>query len=260
MKTKFKTALKFLPLFVFAAAIVLYVVGVRNISPEELAKYIPQNTFVAALIIILAGSIKGGTVFFPFIFIELVSSLIFPPVPAIIINILALSGAFSVSYLIGRFAGATAVNKLCAKFKRFDDFRKIIDRNRAISVTVSGLVGILPMDVVGMYFGATKVQYFKYLFFSLLGGMPDLILETLIGQEIKNVHSVWFYIFLAARLGTSIASVLIYRVIKKRRAQKKVEFSDSGDVEQMPEREKTNYKKIEENKAAPSPDGEAKSE
>ena len=228
MKSKLKIILKFVPLLLFIAALTAYILGVKNISPEDFAKYIPANTAAAAVIIILSGFVKGATIFFPFIFIELVSSLIFPHVPAILINIAALAGSFTTSYFIGRLAGSNAIKKLCAKFKRFDDFRNVIDNNSAISVTVSRLVGILPMDVVGMYFGATKVPYFKFLLFSLIGGMPDLILETLIGQEIKNFGSIWFYVFLTARILASVASVLVYRAIKKRKLQKKAEQTDDA--------------------------------
>ncbi len=114
------------------------------------------------------------------------------------------------------------VDKLREKYPKFNDFYSLIKRNGTFSVFALRIIGVLPMDVVSMYFGASKISYPKYIVMSLLGAAPDLILETIIGAELKNYRSPVFWIAVACRLAFTAVTLLVYRVWIKKNKTKNV--------------------------------------
>ena len=112
------------------------------------------------------------------------------------------------------------VDKLREKYPKFNDFYSLIKRNSLFSVFALRIVGVLPMDVVSMYMGASKICYPKYLVLSLLGAAPDLILETIIGAELRNYRSPAFWIAVVCRLVFTAITVIFYRIwIKKNKTK-----------------------------------------
>lgn len=231
MKDKKQVALdiaRCLPLLMIVAFAVIYFVFKDDIKPEAIKDFVPENASLAVLFMMLIGAAKGISVFCPFILIELIGALVFKDkVVAILANTAAIAASFSAAYLVGRCSGSVMVDKLCEKYPKFNDFYSLIKRNSMFSVFALRIIGVLPMDVVSMYMGASKICYPKYLVLSLLGAAPDLILETIIGAEIRNYRSKTFWIAVVCRLVFTAITVIVYRVwIKK---NKKTNVSDSEE-------------------------------
>ncbi len=231
MKDKKQVALdiaRCLPLLMIVAFAVIYFVFKDDIKPEAIKAFVPENASLAVLFMMLIGAAKGLSVFCPFILIELIGALVFKDkVIAILANTAAIAASFSAAYLVGRCSGSVMVDKLREKYPKFNDFYSLIKRNSMFSVFALRIIGVLPMDVVSMYFGALKISYPKYLVMSLLGAAPDLILETIIGAELKNYRSPTFWIAVLCRLAFTAVTVLVYRVWVKK--NKKTNVSDSEE-------------------------------
>ncbi len=74
------------------------------------------------------------------------------------------------------------------------------------------IVYILPLDVVNMYLGATRMPYPKYLAASLFGVLPSTIAATLLGVSITDPTSSIFWISIGMTIGFSVVSLLIYKL------------------------------------------------
>ncbi len=226
MKNKKQAALdiaRCLPLVMIVAFAVIYFVFRDDITADAIKDFAPENESLAVLFMMLIGAAKGISVFCPFILIELIGALIFKDkVVAILVNTAAIAATFTSAYLVGRCSGSVMVDKLREKYPKFNDFYSLIKRNGTFSVFALRIIGVLPMDVVSMYFGASKISYPKYIVMSLLGAAPDLILETIIGAELKNYRSPVFWIAVACRLAFTAVTLLVYRVWIKKNKTKNV--------------------------------------
>ena len=224
MKNKKQSALdiaRCLPLLIIVAFAVLYFVFRDKITADNIKDMVPKTASLAVLFMMLIGAMKGLSVFCPFVLIELIGTLIFKDkVIAILVNTAAIASSFTAAYLVGRCSGSIMVDKLREKYPKFNDFYSLIKRNSLFSVFALRIVGVLPMDVVSMYMGASKICYPKYLVLSLLGAAPDLILETIIGAELRNYRSPAFWIAVVCRLVFAAITVIFYRIwIKKNKTK-----------------------------------------
>lgn len=213
--------LRCLPLLLIIAFAVLYFVFRDKITADIIKDFAPKSASLAVLFMMLIGAMKGLSVFCPFVLIELIGTLLFKEkVAAILANTAAIAATFSAAYLVGRCSGSVMVDKLRERYPKFNDFYSLIKRNSLFAVFALRIIGVLPMDVVSMYFGASKISYPKYLVLSLLGAAPDLILETIIGAEIRNYRSKTFWIAVACRMAFTAITLLIYRLwIKRNKAE-----------------------------------------
>ena len=217
MKNKKSTALEIvrcLPLLIIIAFAILYFIFRDRITADIIKDLAPKTMAPAVLFMMILGAAKGLSVFCPFVLIELIGTLIFKDkVAAILANAAAIAATFSAAYLVGRCSGRE-------KYPKFNDFYSLIKRNSIFSVFALRIIGILPMDVVSMYMGASKINYPKFLVASLLGAAPDLILETIIGAEISNYRSKTFWIAIACRMVFTAITLIVYRLWIKKKQDK----------------------------------------
>lgn len=217
-KVEIKELIRYIPLLIMIAAIAVYFVNKDSFTPESISKLAPENNVLAVMFIMALAAAKSLSVFFPFFVIEIISALLFPKTVAVAVNIAAIAVSFLISYTVGRCSGSKMIPKLRVKYPKFDVFQGIIEKNEPFSIFALRIIGIIPMDVVGMYFGAMKSRFAIYMLASLIGALPDLVLETLIGTSIKTLSSPLFFIAFGFRMIISVASFAIYRkyVAKKR--------------------------------------------
>ena len=78
-------------------------------------------------------------------------------------------------------------------------------------------IGILPCDMVSLYMGNTRLPFVPYLSGGVLGFMPDLLCATILGMQISNTGSPWFWLTVAVNLAFCLASTLLYRSYRRRR-------------------------------------------
>lgn len=223
IKEKVVVILRYLPLLMTLAAIIVYILNRDSLTAESISGVAPENAALAVLFILFIAALKSVSVFFPFFIVEVISTLLFPKGIAIIINIAAICVSFLTAYAVGRLSGSGMIEKLRKKYEKFNDFQGMIEKNKVFAVFALRIIGILPMDTVSMYLGAMKTDVLVYLAASLAGGMPDLILETIIGDGIKNPGSTSFFVAIAIRLSLSLLSLYIYRRYVTKKQVKKSE-------------------------------------
>lgn len=134
MKTEHKeTAWKILRiclLFLCVLLIAVWLIQDPDALTRLLMEHTPQNPAVAALVILVLYLIKGLTVFFPLIVLEITAGYLFSPWAALPLNFAGILIVLTVPYWVGRAAGLNVIQKQMEKHPRF---AKVLDRQQANS-------------------------------------------------------------------------------------------------------------------------------
>lgn len=155
------------------------------------------------------------------------SGLIFPLYWAIPLNILGVAIGLTYSYKIGYSSGDFLKEKILSRYDKLNEFYSVVKDNEWFSAFIIRIVGLLPHDIVNMFFGSLRISYYKYMTASIIGLMPMMIISTVIGRTITDPTSREFLLAVIMRVVLSISASLIYRVIlnksKKSTKEDKIE-------------------------------------
>lgn len=110
----------------------------------------------------------------------------FMPLQAILVSLAGIAVEVSATYVLGRFLGGDAVNKMLSKSK---NGQKLLEKDVGNKFSVLFLMRFsgLPIDFTSLFLGASKCRYPVYILASLAGIMPRVILFTLLGDKIYDL-------------------------------------------------------------------------
>jgi uncharacterized membrane protein YdjX (TVP38/TMEM64 family) len=120
-----------------------------------------------------------------------------------------------IPYAVGRQLGADAADSLRQKHPRLREAESFQTRHAVLVSALLRTIG-LPTNITGVYLGAIQFEFWPYLEGSALGMLPILIFFTLIGTSADDVHSPLFIVSVAGQIVLTIASALIYAILRKR--------------------------------------------
>ena len=78
------------------------------------------------------------------------------------------------------------------------------------------LLGILPGDLVSMYFGAGRASFSRYLAGTLIGLFPSIVIFSVMGMSAGDITSPAFWISVAAEIILVLTSFIILFCIRKK--------------------------------------------
>ena len=110
----------------------------------------------------------------------------FSPLTAILVSFAGIAAEVSATYILGRFLGGDAVNRMLSKSKSGQKFLEK-DVGNKFSVLFLMRFSGLPIDFTSLFLGASGCRYPIYLLSSLAGIMPRVILFTLLGDRIYDL-------------------------------------------------------------------------
>lgn len=93
------------------------------------------------------------------------------------------------------------------------------------------IIGILPSDIIGLYFGVTGIRYKSYITGAIMGMLPQMATFCLMGMSINDVTSPEFLISFICELSLMIVFITAY-VIWMKRMKNKEQAKNSLDNEQ----------------------------
>lgn len=211
--------------FVRAVAIIVAVVLVlallpviRELTVQDILSYSPNNVFLAFFILLGFYCLKSVVVLLPITILYISAGIMFPIPWAVAITYFCLACEMSIGYVIGRRLGRGGVEMLVKKNAKIG---KLLAPSDSIFNTVCFFVrlvpGPLPLDVMSILFGATRVSYSRYIVFSLLGVSPGMIALVVAGNSISNPLSKEFLIPFGIALAVTLAAFIALQVVKKRK-------------------------------------------
>ena len=199
----------------FAAGFLL---AARDVEAADILRWSPANPLLAALFLIALYAAKSMTVFFPLVALYLAGGLLFPLPVSLAVNLAGMAACVSVPYLVGRFSAAESVDRLREKYPKLEKLERVQQDNHFLFALVARALGILPGDVVSLYFGSMRLPFLPYLAGSLLGLAPTMVAVSIMGDNAANPLSPGFLIAMAVDGCLVAASFLACRRMLKKNA------------------------------------------
>lgn len=192
--------------------------SISKLSVQDIVNFTPASPVLAALVLLAIYCLKAVLLFVPLLALFLAAGVMFTPGWAIAITLLCLACEMSLGYLFGRWMGFEKVEAMIKTRPKAGRFFDLLKRNRSTAVFLSRLIPLpIPLDVVGMFYGATKVPYGQYIILSMLGISAQAVPFVLAGDAINDPLSARFIVPLVLGFGISITVFLVYNALSKRR-------------------------------------------
>lgn len=218
---------KIIPSMLIVLGIIIYLIFGKDITVDNILNMSPRNRIFASVFILILYFVKTVSIVGPLMALYIASGLIFPLYWAIPLNVLGVAIGLAYSYKLGYSAGDYLKNKILTKYEKMNEFYSIVKDNEWFFAFIIRIVGLLPHDIVNMFFGSIRMPFHKYMTASIIGLMPMLIISTIIGMTITDPTSKEFLLAVAMRVVLSMSAILIYRLIlnksKKSNKEDKIE-------------------------------------
>jgi len=212
---------KFIPFISIIIMTLFMVITIKYseqpLSVKTILNYTPDNKIYAASILFIFFALKSLTVIFPLSILYLASGIIFPATTAIFVSIIGLAITITIPYWIGKYSGNTIIQELCQKYPRVKQLSEYQEKNLFFACFITRIIGILPGDIVSMYFGACNVTYPIYLTAGIAGSMLNIIATTLLGEKINDPFSREFIMVLLFRIMISVSALVINYTLNHRK-------------------------------------------
>lgn len=199
---------KGIPVFFWAAVILLCFLYRDRITVENIVNFTPENPVLAVGIMLLLFAFKSVTFVIYGSILYAVNGILFPLPFAILLNMAGSAIMATLPFLIGRKNGSGLLLKLTEKYPKLSVLRKLPSENGFFLSMVIRLMGCLPGDVVSMYFGASGIRYREYLTGTLIGLTPSIVIFTVIGMSADDVTSPAFIISVCCEILTALTSII----------------------------------------------------
>jgi len=222
LKSILLTMLRYAPLIVCAVFMCLYLFSGKDVTPESLLNFAPEDPLLAALFLILLYAFKSLTIFFPIIILNVLGGFMFEPFHALIVNSVGLLVELTVPYLIAKYSGSNISERMINKHPKLAEIVDAQGENSFFMTFFLRVISCLPGDAVSMYLGTTGIPLEKYLLASYLGSLPGMVAATLLGMSITDPTSPMFWVSIGLTVGISIISFLVYFIWRKTRKRKGV--------------------------------------
>lgn len=179
--------LRLIPLFISCIFVVLCVIFVKNVDFEDVLNYTPHNGILAALVLWVFYALKSLSIMFPATVFFIAAGHIYSYPIAVAVNIIGLAISFAIPYFIGRFSGSAPVETIIARYPKA---RRVIDyghENNFFACYASRAVTVVPNDLVSMLHGSIKMPFPSFMLGSLIGLLPEMLVETYIGGQLSQL-------------------------------------------------------------------------
>ena len=190
----------------------------RDMQPADILHWSPANPALAALFLVALYAFKSMSVFFPLVVLYLAGGLLFPLPAALGVNLAGLAVCEALPYWAGRLSAADTLARLERKYPRLEQLEKLRQKNSFLFAALARAVGVLPGDVVSLYFGAVRLPFAPYLAGSLLGLCPTMLAVSIMGASASDPLSPAFLLAAGAdALIVAFSLLACRRMLKKER-------------------------------------------
>jgi uncharacterized membrane protein YdjX (TVP38/TMEM64 family) len=138
-------------------------------------------------LIVLAIFILGGLVVFPVMLLIAATAAAFGPWLGFALAGIGAIASAMVTYGIGAAIGREAVETVMGP--RLHRVRRSIAERGVLAVAAIRLVPIAPFTLVNLVAGASKIPFVDYLFGTIIGMAPGLILMSALGHQLWSIVS-----------------------------------------------------------------------
>ena len=157
--------------------------------------------------------IKGVIPFVPLSVLFISSGLVFPAPLAALINIFGFAILVSEKYIWGKKFGGGGAHKVLVRSETVYDFMDLGGNGNWWMLMILRFVPFIPINTVSRIYGATSMDYWRFVMFSVLGFLPRIITWSIIGVNITDPFSVKFMAPIIILLVITGASVMVLKTM-----------------------------------------------
>jgi len=201
-------------------AVALNFKRLRGLSEADIAALVQGSANLAVAVAVVLGLYCAKACLFviPAMLLYVSVGAVFPLWQALLVNLAGILLELMLTYGLGVFLGGEQVHNMLSGSR---GGRKLLEmqnkRGFAMLFTVR-LLPVFPIDFAGVYFGSTRVPFWKHLAASALGLFPRVALFTVFGEAARRFFPPQL---LLAAAGAGLLGVGVMALIKKVRAAKK---------------------------------------
>lgn len=193
--------------------VVLFAIVIKKseqpLSVDLILQYTPENKILASMIVLAFFALKSLTIIFPLSMLYFANGILFQSLTAVLISTIGLAITITIPYLIGKYLGKQAIQRICEKYPKAEHVKKYQETNTYFACFITRIVGVLPGDIVSLYFGACGTPYLVYLSAGVAGSLISIVTYTLLGAKISDPLSIEFMLVLLCRIIVSIGAIVI---------------------------------------------------
>ncbi len=227
---RFETAMRILGILLWAALVVFLFLRRDRISPEAILAWTPENSWTAALFMLLFFTVKGMSMVLHAGILYTASGLLFPLPLAVLVNLLGTACMVTAPWLYGRFVGGDLAERFDAKYPAAARIASFREKNDWLFSLGLRLLGGLPSDPLSMYLGAVRLPWPALVFGALLAYLPNAVTMPLMVRNADNPASPVFVISaaIAVLFACAPAIFLLILFLRKRRAKRRMAEKDGS--------------------------------
>lgn len=126
--------------------------------------------------------------FIPFVVVAGTNVAIFGLKWGFVVNYSMSCLAAAACFLFARYFGYDWVEKRIERYPVVTKFSKRMESQGFVYVLIGRLIPILPSSMVNLAAGLTRISFNQFLFGTLLGKLPIVLLESLIAHDLFHFH------------------------------------------------------------------------
>ena len=171
---------------------ILYKLNIFKFSnPEEFKDYIQSFGVWAPIVYIVLFTVVPLTLF-PDSILAISGGLAFGIVWGSIYTMIGALMGGTLAFFITRTIGNGAVNKLMDK--KFKGAKKYTDKMGVEVILLLRLIPLFPFDIVSYLAGLSNIKFRKYIFGTIIGTIPGILIFNNIGEQIMDCTSFGFIV------------------------------------------------------------------
>lgn len=198
---------------------IIYIFFSMDIGVEDLINYSPENVFLAAIVMIILYGLKSLTVVIPLPLLEVASGLIFSFPIAVIVNSIGIMFCILIPHFIGLSFGKDKMDNFVNKHPKLKIISEFNSSSSFFICYFTRLVGILPIDLLSIYFGASGISLKSDVVGGFLGTLASMILLTMFGKSVNNPGSLMFWISIILNILLVLISFVLFNLYLKKKRQ-----------------------------------------
>lgn len=206
---------RFVPFLLTIVIIICCIFFLKEHDFSDILSYCPDNLWLAALVFLGFYALKSLSVVFPLTALFVSIGAIYPFGVAVALNIAGLAVCFTIPYLVGRISGGDLIRVVERRYPKVQKMVNYGHDNNLFASYISRAVVVVPGDVVSMIHGALRMPYRPYLLGSLLGVMPEMLVQTYIGAQLKHLTLKSVIVMVALIVATLAFSLLLNKKVSK---------------------------------------------
>jgi uncharacterized membrane protein YdjX (TVP38/TMEM64 family) len=175
------------------------------------------ESFAAFFLLMFLFVFKSFVPIIPFSVLFIASGMVFDAPIAFLINVLGFLLLCLVKFYWGKEKGGGKVHKLANRSYRIYKFMGFGGKGNKWMLSFMRFVPLFPVNTVSRAYGATQMKTGRYLFYSLVGFLPRLVLWSVIGFNIFDPFTIQFMAPIIILLVISGISLLILNDIMERK-------------------------------------------